>query len=372
MSTPTALRLPMALTKRVFDIAIVTLAAAPIAVSWSSPGDEFPSHEVAAQELPALTLVTGARRPGRWQQLEIRGSARRVDVYVARDDTPKPVVVLLHGSGCGPDFTANPDGSLHETSVFQDAIEAALATVHVAIIDRPGVDPLVFTDRMGTADKLAAFTQASRLCSDEFLTNATKPARVDDAVATITVLARQSWARRFVVAGHSEGTHVVTGLLRRTEINGAVVAAGLFASAGPIAFFGGYAARPTPTREDFNRVFERVRTVQSIPDDAMWEGLPGRRWRTFWLETPIDDVRDSSVPLFVAQGSADGSTLPADLFALEALRQRPSRPIRYVVVEGGNHAFEAPPGRSRMPELFGDFLRWSLDEQRVTGPGQLR
>ena len=105
----------------------------------------------------------------------------------------------------------------------------------------------------------------------------------------------------------------------------------------------------------------------------MWEGLPGRRWRTFWLEsTPIEDVRDSHVPLFVGQGSADDSKLPADPFTLEAIRQQPTRPLRYVVLDGGNHAFETPPGRARMAEIFDDFLRWSLDDQRPTGTGVLR
>jgi hypothetical protein len=35
--------------------------------------------------------------------------------------------------------------------------------------------------------------------------------------------------------------------------------------------------------------------------------------------TPIEDVRDSTVPLFVAQGTRDDTTLPADLFTLEAI-----------------------------------------------------
>jgi hypothetical protein len=50
------------------------------------------------------------------------------------------------------------------------------------------------------------------------------------------------------------------------------------------------------------------------------------RWKTFWLaSTPIEDVRDSMVPLFVAQGTRDDTTLSADLFALEAIRHDPNR-----------------------------------------------
>lgn len=227
--------------KRWLNFVLVTMIAAPSAAGCrNSTTVAAPPDRVATPGPESPTLVTAEeRRPGRWQQLELRGTPRRVDVYVARDDRPKPVLVLLHGSGCGPDVTGEPDGSLHETSVFQDAIEGALATVHVAIVERPGVDALVFPAGMSMSEKQIAFNQASVRCSDEFYANATKAARVDDAAAAIDAISREPWARRLTVAGHSEGTHVVTGLLRRPEVSGAIAAAGLFASAGPIPFFSG-------------------------------------------------------------------------------------------------------------------------------------
>ena len=97
------------------------------------------------------------------------------------------------------------------------------------------------------------------------------------------------------------------------------------------------------------------------------------RWKTFWLNsTPIEDVKDSTVPLFVAQGSRDDTTLPADLFALEAVRQQPHRPIRYVVVDKGDHAFATPDGRWRVAELFADFLSSALDPKRETSVDVLK
>jgi len=83
-------------------------------------------------------------------------------------------------------------------------------------------------------------------------------------------------------------------------------------------------------------------------------------------------VRDSDVPLFVAQGTRDGTVLASDLFAMEALRQQPNRPLRYVVVEGGDHGFEMPDGTSRVVTLFDDFLDWILDSKRLTGTEILR
>lgn len=154
---------------------------------------------------------------------QVAGSRSRLPAAFAelmctlrRDDTPKPVVILLRGSGCGPDFTADPDGSLHEISVFQDAIAATLVVAHVAIIERPGVDPLAFAGGMSMADKRAAFNQASDHCGEEFRANATKVARVDDAVAAVEALSREPWAKRVVLPAitHSKHPLVAPGWLR--------------------------------------------------------------------------------------------------------------------------------------------------------------
>lgn len=78
------------------------------------------------------------------------------------------------------------------------------------------------------------------------------------------------------------------------------------------------------------------------------------------------------MPLFLAQGSRDDTTLAADLFALEAVRQQPSRPIRYVVVEQGDHAFETRDRKSHVLDLFDDFLQWTLNPARQTSLGTLK
>jgi hypothetical protein len=136
----------MSSVRRLSELVIVALVAVVGARCGTPPRDTSAASAVQSQPVPSTALGSaGPPRPGRWQPFEVRGTHRRVDAYIARDDTPKPVVVLLHGSGCHPDFTSDPDGSPHETSVFQDAIAATLAVAHVAIVERPGVDPLTFT-----------------------------------------------------------------------------------------------------------------------------------------------------------------------------------------------------------------------------------
>ena len=311
----------------------------------------------------ALTLVASG---GSWSEYSVEGPSRKIRIYLSRDDQPKPVVFLLQGSGCAPSFTVDGDGSYHPTSLFQDVVAAASRRVHLAVVEKRGVAALRFDTAMKQEEKLKAFELASSRCSQEFFENATKTVRVDDVRAAMTALAGQPWASGFLLAGHSEGTHVATGVLKSRPPE-KLLAAAVFASAGPTPFWSGHVS-DGGTRAGFERAFNRVRTLQTADDGQMYEGLPARRWKTFWLQSiPLDDVRESMVPLFVAHGTRDGTILAPDLFVIEAVRQQPKRPLRYVVLENGGHALETASGHSRISEIFNDFLDWALDTNRATG-----
>jgi pimeloyl-ACP methyl ester carboxylesterase len=341
--------------------AVVAVTLTANACSSSTPGG------AARVPQPGELRVVSSPSSGDWARYRIDRPGGGIDVYIARDATPKPVVLLIQGSGCIPLVTVNADGTIHDTTLFQDLIGPRLERLHFALVEKRGIEPLRFSEGMSRSDKQKAFDRAERECGAEYLQNATKQARVEDVAATIGVLASQPWARQIILAGHSEGTHVATGVLRIMK-EPRIAAAGLFASAGPTPFFGRYVARGAGDRAEFRQVFEEVRMLQRADDDFLHDGLPGRRWKTFWLQsTPIEDVRESVVPIFVAQGTRDGTTLPADLFALEAIRQQPNRPLRYVIVLQGDHAFETPDGKPHVQELFDDFVQWALDTNRQTG-----
>jgi hypothetical protein len=51
---------------------------------------------------------------------------------------------------------------------------------------------------------------------------------------------------------------------------------------------------------------------------------------------------------------------------------QPDRPVRDMVVDQGNRAFETPDGRWRIAELFDQFLAWSLNGNRQTEVSVLR
>lgn len=312
--------------------------------------------------LRPVSLASG----GAWSEYSIEGPSRPVRLFLAHDDQPKPVVFLLQGSGCAPSFTVDEHGTYRSTSLFQDVVAAASRRVHFAVVEKPGVAPLKFAAGLNREEKSRLFDLASFPCAREFVENATKSVRVDDVRAAMTALAREPWVSGFILVGHSEGTHVATGVLKSRPAE-SVLAAGLFASAGPTPFWSAYVSEGG-TRAGFERAFNRVRMLHDADDGLMYEGLPARRWKTFDLEsTPMDDVRESLVPLFVAHGTRDGTTLAPDLFVIEALRQQPTRALRYVVLENGDHAFETASGHSRVEEIFNDFLDWALNTDRATG-----
>lgn len=347
-----------------FAVRIATLLAAATSAVVHGQVDS----RGAASSLAPVHVAQGHQ----WSAYRLRADSADADVFLLHDDRRKPVVILLQGSGCTPAFTVDPDGAYRTTSLFQDAIEPALQSVHFAVVEKRGVSPLRFRSGMTQAQQLALFERAGGDCSPRFFEGATKDARVSDVIELMALLAKEPWASTIMLLGHSEGTHVATGVLAKQRPP--IAAAALFASAGPTPFWGGaYATSGADARAEFSRNLERLRKMQQAPDDSMFDGLPARRYKTFWIQsTPLDDVRSSGVPLFVAQGSRDGTLLPADLFVLEAVRQKPERPVRYVVLQDGNHAFEQPKGRSRVVELFNDFMAWALNPARTTSVDVMR
>jgi pimeloyl-ACP methyl ester carboxylesterase len=310
------------------------------------------------------TLAFVRQLPGSdWAQFRLTTTARTVDVYLMRDDHPKPVVVLLQGSGCLPLFTVDWQGGFHSTTIFEDAVKAERDEFHFAMVEKQGVVPLAFAKGMTPDEQAKRFREVQNgACRPEYFKNETLPVRADDAFAAVQALSTESWVKAEFVVGHSEGSHVASAVVQRDRAR-KVAAVGLFSSAGPTQFFEG-----TESREAFEQEFNDMRMLQQADGATMYQGHAARRWKTYALDTTaLDDVRNSVTPLYVAQGERDHNTHAADLFVLEALRLQPARPLRYVVVHDGDHGFETSDHRDYFSQVFKDFLSWGLNPQRATG-----
>jgi pimeloyl-ACP methyl ester carboxylesterase len=179
------------------------------------------------------------------------------------------------------------------------------------------VAPLQFKPGMSVEEKTAAFEQTGRKCSSAYFESASKDVRVEDGIAVIRALQGESWVQQLLLVGHSEGSHVVTGIVRQSP-SPLLTAAALMSSAGPTQFFGFYLSQ-AGDRQAFCQIFDQMRMLRNADDGFMHRGLPARRWKSYALNsTPLDDVRDSRFPLYVAHGELEKNVLAADLFVLEA------------------------------------------------------
>ena len=317
----------------------------------------------------ALTLV----RPlpaSVWVQHRIDAHSRVVNIFLIHDNQPKPLVILLQGSGCTPLFTVDEDGTFHGTSMFEDYVAQKSNDFHFALLEKQGVEELQFTAGMSFQQKVAAFTETGNMqhCSPEYFINETKNVRADDVMSLVQALNGATWVKQIFIVGQSEGSEVVTGVLRRDSHSSVVKAAALLSSAGSNFFYGGYVSEGPNNRTTFQSAFNRIQLLQHASDDFMYEGHAERRWKSYTLDTtPLEDVHESVAPLYVAHGGREPDILNSDLFVLEALRQQPTRPLRYVIVEGANHGWEGRDGRSHVSQILDDFLRWAQSSEHTTG-----
>ncbi len=143
---------------------------------------------------------------GSWSEYSLEGPARQIRFFLAHDDQPKPIVILLQGSRCYPSFTVDGHGTYHPTSLFQDVVAAASRRVHFAVVEMPGVAPLKFDAAMNQEEKVRAFELAGFRCSQEFFEHATKTARVDDVRAAMDFSATPLHSRMAVIRGSKNGS----------------------------------------------------------------------------------------------------------------------------------------------------------------------
>ena len=145
---------PITVVNRVVHTARPVLVGLAAAAALSDGGTLFAARRLQAVTPPAITkkppplTLIAARQRGHWARYRVDHNGRGIDVYLAHDSQPKPLVIFLQGSGCAPLMTVDADVTFSDTSLFQDLIAPRLNTMHVAMIDKRGVEPLRFSAGM--------------------------------------------------------------------------------------------------------------------------------------------------------------------------------------------------------------------------------
>jgi hypothetical protein len=173
---------------------------------------------------------------------------------------------------------------------------------------------------------------------------------------------------KVLVAGHSEGADVASGAMRYLAPTD-VTAVGFLASGGISQFFDlVMEGRRTGDATRAQQAFDELLAITGESPPASYQGFPKERFQTFAIDsTPLDDLASSTVPIFVAQGTADRNSAPesADAFVVELLRRDPKHPVHYLILAGLDHRFQDARGAGHAEDVLARFVTWASTDPKT-------
>jgi pimeloyl-ACP methyl ester carboxylesterase len=277
-----------------------------------------------------------------------------------KDETPRPLLVVLAGSGCTPLFfhLEREGHRLTGTRLtFALSLMGNHVGLHVATVEKVGVRSFELYSGDGMSD-----------CSEEYERHVAKPERVRAVADAVAALAAEPWVTQVVLVGHSEGADVAAGVARLLGEK-QLTAVGIMAGAGPSQLFDHVLfARRDAEAGGVQEAFKDVLRITDPAEEGRWNGHSLTRWRSYAVDaTPLEDLRASRVPVFIAHGTEDESVPieSADLLAIELLRDR-SRPVFYLYLPGHDHGFRGPERTDNARAVLDRFLAWALAPVKQT------
>ena len=309
----------------------------------------------AAPRAAEAKIVGPTSYPGLERWAVSRADGPTLDMYVARTEGTKPLVLLVQGSHCLPLFLRKPKRDVSTLFVRPDELAPELSRVSFAVVERRGLrsfGPAPATDEEGK--KLDHCTAEHG--------GVAKGERIADVVAAIEALRGQRWVSSVYVLGHSEGADVASGV--GAQLGASLGGLGLLSGPGPTRFFDDIAV--AHRHGDLNAVKQALDDLISLTGPnppAEYSGASRVRQQTYAIDTtPLDELRRSHLPLFIAGGTRDEKAPieSADLVAAELLRD-PKRALHYVILPELDHGYHTKDGADRMPIVLHAFVDWLLD-----------
>ena len=303
--------------------------------------------------LLAAVQASAERVPGtRFERLSTTdGLGRNITYYLSDSPTPKPLALVIQGSGCSALFRPLADGALSAVGYHNVFRSVADDRYRVLAVEKPGA--------RSTAEAPAAGTTEG--CSPAFLEEHTVERWAEAlkaALAAARTLADVVGGRTLVI-GHSEGGVLAARLAR---LDPAISHAALLASPGPdpteeLILWGEGRKRP---RAETRALIARIRAA---PDSTteMALGHPHRRWASFLAADPVADLLASSARVFAAQGEADSNWPVAAHDSLASHLRARGRKVMALRIPGADHSFNRPGQKppEGMIEVFRAIRDWA-------------
>lgn len=269
-----------------------------------------------------------------------------------------PIVLYIEGSGCGSRFEGRNDkiraagGHIVVADVFKEK-------ARVLIVEKPGVKYL-FQPSDGNCKDSAEFNREHTL---ERWTEA------NEAALRAARRLPQIDKSKTLVVGHSEGGLVACRVahdLPRIVTHVASIAGGgasqlydLIALARRGVFFGEVSPAPE-ARVQF--VLNKWKEIEADPMSAekFFFGFAYRRWSSFLVTSPIEELSSVRAKIYVAQGTADTVVDPISADTLYAQLVAKNKQVFYDRVENANHSFRIKdnPKTDGWQELFERIGKW--------------
>ncbi|MBL0937648.1 MAG: alpha/beta hydrolase [Gemmatimonadaceae bacterium] len=330
----------------------VALCVSPVSATAQVPYRAVAVSKVRGQPYNAYTVVDSL--------------GRRVSFYLSESssDAALPLVVYVHGSGHASHFFRVGD-RIAPANGHASLVDAIRGRARVLIVEKPGVS---LYDRSDAAPR------------PEFLIEHTLE-RWAEAIAAAVVAATGLPgvdSTQVLVVGHSEGGMVATRVARLAS---SVSHVGVLAGGGPSQlfdlrllarsgqFFTHVSADPA---EREAHVLAQWDSILAEPDatQRLFLGHPFRRWASFLRSSPIAELRQSQVKVFVAQGERDAVVTRESFDALVSdLLGAGRRPVG-ILVPRADHSFsivtEEGAIQDGWTQILGRMIDWYLHSRRRT------
>jgi len=284
---------------------------------------------------------------------------RQINFYLSKTTVSErllPLVVYIEGSGCASRFEerngkiSSAGGHIVVADVFKDK-------ARVLIVEKTGVKYLA-QPQNGCKDS-AEFNREHTL---------ERWAEANEAVIRAARKLPHISKDKTLVVGHSEGGLVacrVARNLRQVVTHVSTIAGGgsqlfdLVSLARNGEFFDDVSPVPD-ARVQF--VLDKWKDIQTNPPSAekFCFGFAYRRWSSFLVSSPVEELRETRAKIYVAQGTADKAVDPTSADLLYAQLAAKNRQVIYDRVEGANHSFRIKdkPKTDGWQELFERIEKW--------------
>lgn len=231
---------------------------------------------------------------------EIRDAlGRTVIYYMNRPTTPRPILLMIQGSGCGT--VIRTDGSQSYSTMFDLLPFAAEDRFTVMAVEKPHAIAAIDG---GTTEK----------CGDAFNRDFTADRWLTAIRAALDDARRQPWIddRRTLVLGTSEGA-VMASLLAGVDPHVTDVA--LVGGSGTSQLFDFIASAyarcfdRSLCLEDIERTLAAINHDPNSATSFAW-GHPYKRWSSFFRVDPANALLGSKAHILIAFGTGDESVPP--------------------------------------------------------------